>query len=146
MRKGSPMGLLLATLGLAVAANVLYHVAQKSVPADAHPLASLLVTYAAAIVVTLLLWPLYPGAPMTLGSFRALNWSSAAIGVSIVGIELGVLLAYRAGWRVSVLSTAINVALALILVPVGFAFFHERLSVANGVGLVLCLAGLLLLF
>ena len=41
------------------------------------------------------------------------------MGIAIVAVELGVLLAYRAGWRMSVASLTVNSALALVLVPVG---------------------------
>ena len=60
------MGLSPGAVGLTVASNVLYHVSQKSIPADAHPLPSLTVTYVVALVLTLLLCRFYPGAPMTL--------------------------------------------------------------------------------
>jgi drug/metabolite transporter (DMT)-like permease len=138
---------LIAAVGLTVASSLLYHVSQKSIPREAHPLMSLLVTYVIALAVTLLLWPVYPGGGPgpARRSLAALNWSSVAVGVAIVGVEMGVLLAYRAGWRVSVGSTTVNVAVALLLVPIGLLFFGERMSAGNVLGLLLCLAGLALL-
>ena len=130
---------------LAVASNVLYHVGQRSVPKDIHPLASLLVNYGVALVGTLLLLPLVRS-PKPLGtSRREVNWSSVAVGVAIVGVELAVLLAYRAGWNVSLLSITIGSALAVLLVPVGMALFHERPSATNVAGIVLCVLGLILI-
>ena len=41
-------------------ATTVYHVAQKSVPSQVSPLLSLTVNYVTALVVTLLLLPLYP--------------------------------------------------------------------------------------
>jgi len=73
------------------------------------------------------------------------NWASAAVGVSIVGVELAVLLAYRSGWRVSLLSVIGNSASALLLVGIGLAFFHEHLSLRNVSGVILCLIGLALI-
>jgi len=139
------MGLLTLTIALTVASNVLYHISQKSIPPGAHPLASLVVTYLVALLATLLIWPFYPGGGPTARSFRGLNWASLAVGVAIVGVEIGVLLAYRAGWRVSVLSTVVNVALVVALIPIGLLFFGERLSLANAAGLMLCAAGLWLI-
>ncbi len=66
------------------------------------------------------------------------------MGLAIVAVELGVLLAYRAGWPMSVASLTVSSALALVLVPVGVTVYRERLSPANVAGLVLCLAGLVL--
>ena len=139
------MGMLTVALSLAVASNVLYHLSQKSVPEGVHPMLSLTVTYVAALVVTLLLWPLYPAAASGPPSLSRVNWSSVAVGIAIVGVELGVLLAYRAGLRVSLGATLINVTVALVLIPVGLLFFRENLSLTNVAGLGLCLAGLWLL-
>jgi drug/metabolite transporter (DMT)-like permease len=137
--------MLTVALSLAVASNVLYHLSQKSVPEGVHPMLSLTVTYVAALVVTLLLWPLYPASASGPPSLSRVNWSSVAVGVAIVGVELGVLLAYRAGLRVSLGATLINVTVALVLIPVGLLFFRENLSLTNVAGLGLCLAGLWLL-
>lgn len=131
-------------VAIVVLSTVLYHVAQKSIPPAAPPVASLLVSYAVALVGTLALLPFYPvPAPVGRG-FRQLNWASAAIGVCIVGVELGFLLAYRAGWRVSIGAAVSNAAVAALLVPVGLLAFHERLSGVNVLGLLLCVAGLFL--
>ena len=43
------------SLAIAVLANVVYHVAQRSVPPGVHPLASLFANYAVALVGTALL-------------------------------------------------------------------------------------------
>jgi drug/metabolite transporter (DMT)-like permease len=68
-----------------------------------------------------------------------------AVGGSIVGVELAVLLAYRGGWRVSILSVIGNSASALLLVGIGLLFFHEHLTARNVAGVVLCLIGLALI-
>ncbi len=135
---------MLLPVAIVVLSTVLYHVAQKSIPSEAPPLASLLVTYAVAIAGTLALLPFFPVRVPLLRAFRQLNWSSAAIGVTIVGVELGFLLAYRAGWRVSVGAAVANAAVAALLVPLGMLLFGERLSATNALGLLLCVAGLVL--
>ena len=139
------MGLLAVAVGLAVASNLLYHVSQKSVPGGVHPVASLLVTYGVAIAVTLLVWPLYPGPRAGWRSLSAVNWASVGAGVAIVGVEMGILLAYRAGLRVSLGATLVNVFVAALLVPIGLLLFRESLTPANVAGLALCAAGIWLL-
>jgi multidrug transporter EmrE-like cation transporter len=135
---------MLLPIAVVVLSTVLYHVAQKSIPTEAPPLLSLLVSYGVAIAGTLALLPFFPvRAPLSRG-FRQLNWASAAIGLTIVGVELGFLLAYRAGWRVSVGAAVSNAAVAALLVPVGLLLFGERLSGLNIFGLLLCVAGLVL--
>jgi drug/metabolite transporter (DMT)-like permease len=129
---------------LMILGTTTYHIAQKSVPAQVNPLFSLAINYLTALAGTLLLVPLYP--PRTAGpwSIKGINWASAAVGVSIVGVELAVLLAYRTGWRISILSVIGNTASALLLVGAGRIFFHEHLSARNLTGVVLCLIGLAL--
>jgi multidrug transporter EmrE-like cation transporter len=135
---------MLLPMAVGVVSSILYHVAQRSIPAGAPPLLSLLVSYGVAIVGTLALLPFFP-VPSPLGrGFRQLNWASVAIGVTIVGVELGFLLAYRAGWRISVGAAVSNAAVAALLVPVGLLAYGERLSGVNVFGLLLCVAGLFL--
>lgn len=138
------MNLFAASFALAVAGNVLYHVSQKSIPAGAPPLVSLLVTYAVALAGTALLLPFAPPAGSFGDGLRRLNWASAGVGVAIIAVELGVLLAYRSGWKLSVGSVAISAAVALALLPTGLLLFREKLSITNVAGLALCLAGLVL--
>ena len=132
------------SLLLVVVSSVVYHVAQKSIPASAPPVASLLVSYAVALVGTIALLAVFPMPSGAGRAFRSLNWASAVIGLAIVGVELGFLLAYRSGWRISIGSAAANAAVALVLIPTGLVFFGERLSAANTAGLILCLIGLVL--
>jgi hypothetical protein len=136
--------LLVLSVIVIVASNVLYHVAQKSIPSGVHPLLSVAVTYAAAFLVTLALWRISPGGAPKLSGFAQLNWATLGVAVSAVGIEIGFLLAYRAGWNINVGSLTVSVAVALLLIPTGALLFKEHLSAANAVGIVLCLAGLAL--
>jgi drug/metabolite transporter (DMT)-like permease len=129
---------------LIVASNLLYHVAQKSIPRTRIPLLSVAVTYAAALLLTLLLWPFSPGGAPKLVGLAKLNWATIGVAVSAVGIEIGFLLAYRAGWNISVGSLVVSVAVAILLLPTGLLLYREHLSAANVTGIVLCLAGLVL--
>jgi drug/metabolite transporter (DMT)-like permease len=129
---------------LMIVGTTTYHVAQKSVPTQVNPLFSLVMNYLTALVGTLALIPLYPSRTTGPWTLKTVNWASAAVGVSIVGVELAVLLAYRTGWRLSVLSVIGNTASALLLVGIGLVFFHEHLSARNLAGVVLCLVGLAL--
>jgi len=120
---------------LMIVGTTTYHIAQKSVPTQVNPLFSLVINYFTALVGTLLLIPLYPSRTAGPWSMKGINWASTAVGVSIVGVELAVLLAYRSGWRVSLLSVVGNSASALLLVGIGLFFFHEHLSIRNVTGI-----------
>lgn len=129
---------------LMILGTTMYHIAQKSVPTHVNAMFSLAMNYITALVGTLLLIPLYP--PRTAGpwSLKNVNWASCAVGISIVGVELSVLLAYRTGWKISLVSVIGNTASALLLVGVGRLFFHEHLSGRSFAGVALCLVGLAL--
>jgi drug/metabolite transporter (DMT)-like permease len=139
-----PMPLVVLSILIIVVSNVLYHVSQKSIPGETHPLIALLVTYAVAILVTAALLPFFPVKGPLGPAFRRVNWASFALGVTVVGIEIGFLLAYRSGWRISLGSAVSNATVALVLIPIGLVFFGERLSAVNVVGVALCVSGLLL--
>lgn len=131
---------------LTITGAVLYHLSSKSVPRTAHPLATIVVAYLIAIAACVLVAAVWPQeAGMRLASARGLGWSVAGIGLGAAMIEVGFLVAYRAGWPLNAASLFVNVTAALLLVPVGFALFAERVSVARGAGIALCLVGLFLL-
>ena len=130
---------------LMIVCTTTYHLAQKSVPTQVNPIFSLAMNYLTALAGTLLLIPLYPSRSAGPWTTKGFNWASVAVGVSIVGVELAVLLAYRGGWRVSILSVIGNSASALLLVGIGLLFFHEHLTARNVAGVILCLIGLALI-
>lgn len=130
---------------LVVLSNVVYNVAQKSTPKGANPFTALLVTYITAAVLTVILSLFYKTEENFFNSFTKLNWTSIALGVAIVGLEFGYLLAYRAGWNISIGSLVANIALAIILIPVGVIAYKEGFELHKIVGVVLCLAGLVVI-
>jgi drug/metabolite transporter (DMT)-like permease len=130
---------------LMILGTTVYHVAQKSVPPQVNPMFSLVMNYVTALIGTVLLLPLYPPRSAGSWSLKDINWASCAVGISIVAVELSVLLAYRTGWRVSILSVIGNTASALLLVGIGLIFFHEHVSAKNVAGVALCLVGLALI-
>jgi uncharacterized membrane protein len=132
----------LGWISLAIVCTVGYHLVLKVTPAGANPLLSLLVTYA---LVTLLFGAVLlvsPGGFEWRQEIRQVNWTALALAVVIVGLDLAFLLMYRSGVAVSLGALITQSAAAMLLLAIGVAAFKERLSVANAVGLVLCLAGL----
>ena len=132
----------IAWLSLAIACTVAYHLVLKLTPAGANPLVSLLATYLAVSAIFAIVLVGAPGEFAWRSEVRQLNWTAVALAVAIVGLDLGFLLLYRSGYAVSMGALVTQSAAALILLLIGVAAFRDRLSVANLVGLVLCLAGL----
>jgi multidrug transporter EmrE-like cation transporter len=80
-----------------------------------------------------------------LAIFKQIHWASIALGFSIIGLEAGFLLAYRAGWKISLAAGIANAIVAALLVVIGLVFYREQLTLQNIIGIALCLAGLLLI-
>lgn len=135
---------------LVVTSNIAYHICAKSIPSQMNFMVSLIITYFVAGVLTLALFFLLPQIT-TVGQqpdvslwnqIKQTNWAPVALGVAIVGLELGNILMYRVGWNISLGSLVANISLALILVIIGGLFYKEVLTINHGIGIVLCLIGL----
>jgi drug/metabolite transporter (DMT)-like permease len=129
-------------LSLAVAATVAYHVVLKMTPAGANPLLSLMVTYGAVALLFAAVLAFGPGTFEWRQELRSLNWTALALALAIIGLDLGFILLYRSGFEVSLGALVTQTAAAMLLVGIGLLVFREKLSLANGFGIALCLAGL----
>ena len=129
-------------LSLAIASTVAYHVVLKLTPAGANPLLSLMLTYGAVTVLFGAVLALGPGEFGWREEVRHVNWTALALAVAIIGLDLGFILLYRSGFEVSLGALVTQTAAAMLLVGIGLLVFREKLSLANGLGIALCLAGL----
>ena len=132
------------SFGLTVVGMVLYHLSQKSVPAGMNPFLVIILAYAIGIALCVVCAIAYPGKKNLIESVKLSNWAVFALGAAAALIELGFLLAYRAGWRISVAAVATNAAVTLLLVPIGIVIFKDHLSLRNVIGLIFCILGLAL--
>ncbi len=133
---------LLVALMIAIAGQVFYHVTQKSISAGAHPVISLLTFYLVAAVLTLpLLW-LFPVTASVIEEIQKLNWAVYGVAASIVMIEIGFLLAYRAGAELSSAAVLTASVVAVSTLIIGALLFRESLSVMKVAGIMLCLGGM----
>lgn len=131
-------------IALAVGGNVLYHLSQKSMPKAVNPLFVITIAYVVGIIVCLLYSLAYPNDKSFMDTLRESNWAVYAMGVAAVIVEVGFLLAYRAGWNISTATVVCSTAVTLVLIPIGVLAFKEHLSVRNVVGLLFCMLGLIL--
>ena len=138
------MNLYVGSIGLTIAGNIAYHLLNKSVAPNAHPFASLVATYGVGLAVSLAVLTIEVKGGVAEG-LRHLNWASYALGVVVVLLELGFLLAYRAGWKISAAALYSNVAVGLLLLPIGLLAFRESLTAANAAGIVLAVVSLVLM-
>jgi drug/metabolite transporter (DMT)-like permease len=124
-----------------IASQVAYQLAVKSVPPAIPPLGMLATVYALAAVACIVLAPLV-GSPIVLADLRSqFGWPMLLLSVSIVGIELGYLFAYRNGWTLGVTYSVASTATVTILAIVGVLWFGDTMNIRRAVGLVVALAG-----
>src|SRR5713226_8584220 len=129
---------------LAVGGMLFYHLSQKSIPKEMNPFYVTIIAYAVGIVLCFICALAYPGKRSFVGSVRESNWAVFVLGAAAACIEIGFLLAYRAGWRISVAAVATNVAVTAMLIPIGIIAFKDQLSLRNILGLIFCVLGLVL--
>jgi drug/metabolite transporter (DMT)-like permease len=126
-----------------IAGGVLYHVCQKATPAGLDPFLALGISFGLASLTCVGLFLGKHG--LATPELHRVNWTSIALGVALVLIESGYLIGYRAGLKLNIASFACNNLIALVLLAVGTFFYGESFGFRTASGMVLCVAGLLLL-
>lgn len=129
-------------LALVVLSNVFYQICAKSVPGGVNPFASLTITYAIGAVASLILFFTIGKGTDLFHEYQKLNWAPFIMGIAVVGLEVGYIYVYRAGWPVSIAQIVQAAILAIILIFVGFFAYKEAITWNKVVGIVVCLVGL----
>ncbi len=129
-------------LALAVVSAAGYHLSMKMLPATVNPFLPLSAAYAMALGLCLIGLTLWPEGSRSLSALRP---SVFGVALGVVGIEIGFLLAYRAGWNVGYAALVANVCSTLLLLPVGLMYFKEQITPQKIAGVALSLIGLGLL-
>ena len=128
---------------LLVLSIITYQISQKFVPTEINPWHVFFLVYTLAAVICLI-FSLSSGKSL-LESVKSTNGAVWLLGFTVVGIELGFLLAFRAGWLASTLGLSSSITVAVVMVPVGLLLFKEKLSPVNLLGGLICVVGLVLL-
>ena len=130
---------------LTILSNVFYHIIQKVTPQQANPVLSLAISYLIAGLICFALLSVFPMREGLSEALKQLNWTTVALAFTLVGLEIGFLLAYRAGWTISLAGLFSNATVSVLLLPVGYILFKDRLSGTNMVGVLVAIVGLVLM-
>ena len=130
---------------LVVVSNIIYQICAKSVPDTINPFASLTVTYLIGAVVSAIAYFALSGGGNLIKEYSNLNWAPVILGIVIVGLEVGFIYAYKAGWEVSMASIVQSCFLAVALLIVGKLLYHEPITANKLAGMLICLFGLYLI-
>ncbi|MCQ2557652.1 MAG: EamA family transporter [Oscillospiraceae bacterium] len=129
-------------LALVVLSNVFYQISAKSVPEAMNPFASLTITYAVGAAASLVLYFALNKEANLLREYSRVNWAPFLLGLVIVGLEVGYIYAFKAGWPVSTAQIVQAAVLAVILIFVGRVLYQESITWNKIAGVIVCLIGL----
>ena len=127
---------------LVVLSNVIYQICAKSVPSNVNPFASLTVTYIVGAICSTAMYFILDKQANIVKEIAKMNWAPYVLGLVVVGLEVGFIYAYKAGWQVSTASIVQSSFLAVILIFVGLLLYNEALTWNKIVGVLICLVGL----
>ena len=117
----------------------------KQTPGEINAFATLSITYLVAAIVSFVSFFVSARGKNIFAEFSKTNWTTFVLGIVIIGLELGYVLAYRNGWKMNTVSVTANIALAVALIFVAAIFYKESITLKQIAGVVLCAGGLVLI-
>ena len=128
-----------------VGANTVYNISAKSTPADVNSFASLALSYAIGMVLSVVMFFITSDSKNLIVELTKTNWTALALGVAIVALEFGYVCLYRSGWKISVGTLVANISLACVLLVVGILLYKESVSHRQIIGILFSGVGLVLI-
>ena len=119
---------------IVILSNTFYNICMKS-----------MLTYFAAAIISAIIFVYMVGPSNAVFEISKINWTSVILAIAIVGLEVGYVFVYRAGWSVSTASVVANIGLACVLIAVGYFLYKENVSLNQIFGIIVCMAGLILI-
>ena len=127
---------------LVVVANVVYQICAKSVPKNMDTMASMVITYLVGALCSAIMFFIMNRDVSLWQEFEKTNSAPVWLGVSVVGLEVGFIYAYKIGWAISTASIVQSTFLSLALIIVGALLYNEAITMNKVIGIVICLVGL----
>ena len=128
-----------------VASNCFYNICTKSTPSNVNAFGTLIVTYLTAAVLTAIIFLFMVKPENAVFELAEINWTSVVLGIAIVGLEVGYIFMYRAGWKVSSGAMVANICLAIALIFIGLILYGENITLKQIAGILVCIVGLFLI-
>ena len=127
---------------LIVLSNTIYQICAKGIPDQASPFASLTITYLVGAAFSAMMHYMTHPHSGIIKEFAKMNWAPYILGIVIVGLEVGWIYAYKAGWQVSTGMIVQSAFLAVVLILVGALLYQEPITWNKLAGIAICLVGL----
>lgn len=129
-------------IALVVFSNIVYQICAKGVPKDMDAMASMTITYIVGAVCSAVMFFVMNKKGNLLQEYAKMNMAPVFLGISVVGLEVGFIYAYKNGWKVSTASIVQSAFLAVALIIVGAVLYYEAITANKVIGIVICLIGL----
>ena len=129
-------------IALVIFSNIIYQICAKGVPKDMDAMASMTITYMVGALCSAVMFFVMNKNGNLLHEYAKMNVAPVFLGISVVGLEVGFIYAYKNGWAVSTASLVQSAFLAVALIIVGAALYHETITANKVIGIVICLIGL----
>ena len=130
---------------MVILANTFYNLCMKSMPSDVNPFGALMITYLVAAIISGVIFVFMVSQDNAGAEIAKINWTSVILALAIVGLEVGYVFVYRAGWAVNTASVVANIGLACVLIVVGYFLYRENMSFNQILGIIVCMVGLILI-
>lgn len=132
-------------IGLLLVAHTFYQISAKSVPEAMDPFAAVFINYVVAACAAFALWMIMGQEKNLAVQLGKLNWAPVVMGFTITAVEVASVFMYKLGWNISIGTTIVNIALAVVLAVIGVMFYKEVLTTQQIVGIGLCIAGVIVM-
>lgn len=130
---------------LIVGSSCLYNICTKAVPEGNNTFGILTITYMVGAVFSAIFFVASKKTTYPTTEIIKISRISFALGLAIVGLEVGYVFLYRNGWKISDGALTAHICTAIALLIIGFLFYKETLSFREIIGIIVCGIGLLLI-
>lgn len=130
---------------IVVAANVTYDISSKSIPDGLNAYAGITITYFVLAIFNFLVFKIMNPEIPIIAEWAQINWAVVLLAFTSIGLESGYIFLYRAGWNISLGGMVCNTLLAVCMLLVGRFLFSEAVSLRQLLGIILCVAGLIII-
>mgnify|MGYP001418285931 CR=1 FL=1 len=126
---------------LAVIGAVSYHYFVRRVPTSLNPVVAIIGIYITVLLLVITLLPFFPPEGGLAKHIRQLNWIQIGVAASVFLLDLGFLLMYRHGWKISTGNLITGVVVNTVLLGSGVILLGEKMSPTNFIGVAICIVG-----
>lgn len=129
-------------VALIVGSDVVYQVCAKKLSSHASPLAALGMTYIMSAILCAILFEIIVPNGHIWQELSEVHFPAVIVGISIAGLEVGVIYMYRAGWQMNIGFITYTACITVLLLFIGAFAYNEPLGVMKLAGVVLTVIGM----